>query len=307
MRFNRCGVLLKNYIGDSVMASPLVRSLAANSGELTLAASPTVLELLRFPNFQPNFVEVGKLSKPAQLWNVARQLRRAKLDAIFLVNRSFRSALAARLSGTLIRVGHSTEGRSWLLTHAVRYDEVENEAQSYLHLAQALDIETPFTTPELFVSEEERVAGLNQLQGASVGIQPGARHDYKEIPMPVLLSLADWLQEHGKKIVYFGGPEERGKLAALGDSGVDLVGKTTLRGTLGALSGLELMVGGDTGVMHLAASVGTPTVTAFGRTPASKWGWFSPPHQVLQAPKGNMSDLSADELIASAERALCAG
>ncbi|HJP82248.1 MAG TPA: glycosyltransferase family 9 protein [Fimbriimonadaceae bacterium] len=300
-------MLLKDYIGDSVMASALVRSLAANSGELTLAASPTVRELLRFPNFQPNLVEVGRLSKPVQLWNVAQQLRRAKLQAIFLVNRSFRSALAARLSGTPIRVGHSTEGRSWLLTHAVRYDEAENEAQSYLHLAQALDIQTPFTTPELYVSEEERAAGLRQLQGATVGIQPGARHDYKEIPVAVLLSLVDWLKEHGKRIAYFGGPEERGKLQDLGDSAVDLVGKTTLRGTLAALSGLELMIGGDTGVMHLAASVGTPTVTAFGRTPTSKWGWFTAPHQVLQAPNGNMSDLSADELIATVERALCAG
>ncbi len=304
MSFERSLIVLKNYIGDSVMASPLVRSVAAVSGATDILAAPLVEQIFRFPNFRVRFYDPGKLSHLPNLMRMAKRVREGKYDAAFIVNRSFRSALLTRLAGIPRRIGHATEGRAWLLTDRIPYHPTKNEALCYLDL---LGDETPvFTQPELFVTEEERERGRELLDGATVGIQPGARHDYKQVPVPVWQALGRRLIESGERLAFVGGPEERALLGEMQLPGVDLVGKTTLRESMGALAGLRLLAGGDTGVMHLAAALGTPTVTAFGPTPYEKWGWFQEPHQVVVAPDREVKKLEGVMMIEAAERAMCA-
>ena len=85
---------------------------------------------------------------------------------------------------------------------------------------------------------------------------------------------------------------------------VDLIGACTIRQTMSALASVRLAIGGDTGVMHLAAGLGVPTVTAFGPTPAVKWGHHYAPHQVLQAPAQDLAQLDSRTLIQAALQAL---
>lgn len=211
-----------------------------------------------------------------------------------------------RMAGVPRRVGHSTEGRGSLLTDQVSYDDDRNEAESYLDLLRAIQVEPRFVEPCLELSEAESHKGREIGSGATIGIQAGARHEYKRIPAEVWHEVGKWLQSRGHRLAFLGGAEERQHLAELRLEGVDIVGNSTLRETLGVLGSLKGMLGGDTGVMHLAAAVGTPTVTVFGRTSAKKWGWFREPHQVIQARNGDTRTVTADEVITAAERALCA-
>ncbi|MBC8063407.1 MAG: glycosyltransferase family 9 protein [Chlorobia bacterium] len=304
MRFERSLVVLKNYLGDSVMASPLVRSVAAISGATDVLGAPVVEQIFRFPNFRARFYDPGNLSKLGQLLRMVKRVREGKYEVAFIVNRSFRSALLAKLAGIPKRVGHATEGRGWLLTDRVPYHPTKNEALCYLDLLQGA--EPDFTKPELFASDEERERGKELLSGATIGIQPGARHEYKQIPIPVWQAVGRRLIDQGGKLAFIGGVEERGLLGELQLPGVDLIGRTTLRETIGVVANLELMIGGDTGVMHLAAGAGTPTITVFGPTPSEKWGWFESPHQVIIAPDKDIQRLEASTLIEAAERVTCA-
>lgn len=304
MHFDRSLIVLKNYIGDSVMASPLVRSVAAVSGATDILASPMVEQICRFPDFRVRFYDPGKLSNVANLMRMAKRVREGTYDVAFIVNRSFRSALLTRLAGIPRRIGHATEGRAWLLTDKIPYHPTKNEALCYLDL---LGNESPaFSQPELFVSQEERQRGRDLLDGATVGIQLGARHEYKQVPIPVWKALGKRLIESGERLAFLGGAEERELLGEVQLPGVDLVGKTSIRESMGAMAELRMMAGGDTGVMHLAASLGTATVTAYGPTPYEKWGWFQEPHQVVVAPDRDVSKLEPDAFIAAAERAICA-
>jgi ADP-heptose:LPS heptosyltransferase len=141
--------------------------------------------------------------------------------------------------------------------------------------------------------------------GATIGIQPGARNLDKQVPTSVWQEVARQLVNDGHRLAFLGGPEERGLLGELQVDGVDLVGKTTLRETIGAMANLKLVLGADTGVMHLAAAVGTPTVTTFGPTPADKWGWFAEPHRVIKATGGDIRTISASQLLEAAGASLC--
>lgn len=307
MPFERSLIVLKNYLGDTVMASPLVRAVQSQSSATDILGPPISEQILRFPDRKSRFYDPGNLAKVSQLLRTAKLVKQGQYDIAFVVNRSFRSALVVRLAGIPMRIGHSTEGRGFLLSHRVPYHKDRNEALSYLDLLRATGQKVPGEfdgKPTLWVSDDERSQGAALLNGATIGIQPGARHDYKQIPIGIWQAIGKELLGRGHRVAFFGGAEERGILGELQFQGEDLVGRTSLRETIGALSNLSLMIGGDTGVMHLAAAVGTPTITAFGPTPAKKWGWYSEPHTVIQARNKDLKNLEYQEFETAISRVL---
>lgn len=301
-------VFLKSYLGDAVMATPMLRSLRQMGKPCEVWAAPAVREVVRVEPETLHFVDPPRLSPPSRFLQTVKALRAAGFNRAILVNRSFRSALLARLANIPVRVGHRTEGRGFLLTHALRYDRHAPESESYLALIRALGEPVDSEPPAIWLSEADRARGTELLAGATVGVQPGARYAAKQLPVETLARAVRTWQAAGHRIAAFGGSEEREaaeKLQQLIDAPlVDLVGRTSLRETLGALAGLRAMVGSDTGVMHLAAGVGCPTVTVFGPTPADKWGHHRPPHRVLRAPGADLRRVTAEELHRAAAEVL---
>lgn len=288
-------MILKQYLGDGVMCEPLITTLAQSYSRVDVLALPAVQQVLGQLESDVNFVLAEKVKTLRETMNLARRLRRKSYDVAFLVNRSFRSALLARLAKIPLRVGHGTEGRSFLLTRSVRYEDRDFEAKSYLDLAEAVGLNGGRVEPILRLTDAERSEGALRSQGAKVAIQPGARHGYKQVPTSVLIEIARKVQDRGAGIVLVGGAEERDAAADLKSRFdrpvVDLVGQTGIRQTMGVLASVRVALGGDTGVMHLAAGLGTPTVTCFGPTPAVKWGHHYAPHRVIQAEGGNIESL----------------
>jgi ADP-heptose:LPS heptosyltransferase len=66
------------------------------------------------------------------------------------------------------------------------------------------------------------------------------------------------------------------------------------------------MVGSDTGLMHIAAAVGCPTVTVFGKLNASKWGHAYPPHHVISSPGDDPRNLDPQVVVNACRQALSA-
>jgi heptosyltransferase II len=307
-RPERALILLKpQFLGDAVMAAPLLDAVAGHYAETLVSAGGAVEQLLADREGAVRFVPGRKVSGIGPVLRAARELREHRAGLVFLVNRSFRSALAARLAGIPMRVGHATEGRGFLLTHSAPYGPAAFEADCYLDLARLVGISAEAAKPRLTVAEEEAQAGLEALQGATLGVQPGARYPRKQIPLEVLAeSIRSLPKEHG--VALLGGPEEEPFVLRfselLGRPAVNLVGKLPIRHTMGALSRLRAMVGSDTGLMHVAAAVGCPTVTVFGPNPASKWAHRYPPHEALVAPKGQMNRMDPQPIAEAARRLL---
>ncbi len=290
------------------MAEPLISALAENYSHVDVLALPPVHQVLGHLDGKVSFVHMEKIRTLRETMVQARKVRLKGYDVAYLVNRSFRSALLARFAKIPIRVGHGTEGRSFLLTKSVTYRDEDFEALSYSDLARAMEIEVPRVEPSLAVTDAEREEGRTLARGATVVIQPGARHDYKRIPTELLAEVAKALESRGRRIAFLGGPEEAAHGEALtnlmSQAPVDLIGKTSIRQTLSVLANTEAAIGSDTGVMHLAAGLGIPTVTGFGPTPAIKWGHHYAPHRVLQAPNRDLTQLDPAVLVQAALKAL---
>lgn len=288
------------------MAAPLLDAVVAAGKRVDVLCGPLVRQVLADRESRVRFLEGARLTG-LDVLRVSRRLR--DYGQVLLVNRSFRSALAARLARIPERVGHATEGRGFLLTHPVVYDEARYEAECYLDLwraaGHAID---EGVRPSLGVSPEDRQRGADLAAGATVGVQPGARYSAKQYPAEAMAKVISKLQQEGHNVALLGGKDETESAerfqSLLPEPCVNLVGRCSIRETMGVLANLRVAVGSDTGVMHLAVGVGCPSVTIFGPNPASKWGHRFGPHQVLEAPEGKPALLEPAQVVAAVRRAL---
>lgn len=147
------------------------------------------------------------------------------------------------------------------------------------HLAGALRLDPPplptaWTSP----AEEQEAAALLPDGPPLIGLGPTANWAGKIWPADRFVALGEALTARlpGARIVVFGGPgagerDAASPLLAAFPGAIDLVGKQTLSEAAACLARCTLFIGNDSGLMHLAASAGTPTLGLFGPTPASEY------------------------------------
>lgn len=304
MSSERIVVALKHkFIGDAVLATPLLRTLAARYEQPHVLVAPHIKQLLSGePGVQ--FIESGNPKGWREFLGQLRSLRKGRFDVAVLVNRNFRSALLAKMARIPRRIGFPTEGRAMLLTDRVPYDPDGFESACYARLGEPLGLEVPALPVQLTLSPTEIVAGRAAVGSAVVGLQPGSSFGVRAIPPDHAARIANVLTERGFPVALFGGKEERhfaeALLPLLKEPPVDLVGKCSLRETMAALSRMRLFIAGDTGLVHTSAALGVRTITTFGVSQAAKWGHAYEPHSVYQAPEADMRKMDVEAVIAAA-------
>lgn len=308
MRSERVLVWLKyRFIGDAVLTTPLLHALATAYDKPDVLAAPHLMQLLH-GEAGLNLIPNPKVKSAGDFFRQVREIRAGKYDVGVIVNRSFRSALMAKMAGVKRRIGFPTEGRGMLLTDSVPYDAIGFEGACYAKLGEHLGLGVPTHPPRLTVSAEESAQGETLRQSATIGLQPGSTVAQRALPPQHAAKVANALTADGHTIALFGGKEERTfaetLLPLLDKPAVDLVGRCSLRETMAALSGLRAYVSADSGIVHTAVALGVPTVTTFSWTPAEKWGHDYPPHTVLVAPNHDMQAMDVDAVIAAVKDGL---
>jgi heptosyltransferase-2 len=210
---------------------------------------------------------------------LARRLKRENYGSALVMPRTWKSALAPFLAGIPERTGFVGELRFALLND-LRYGErrlprmVDRCAALALPKAAALPAEWP--RPELNVTRAESDAWRRQHGIASekpvVALAPGAVGPSKRWPASAYAALARHLIAEGFVVWLIGGPEEKSLAAEIiGDTAArDLTGHD-LRNAILALAAANVAVSNDSGLLHVAAAVGTPAIGIFG--PTSPWHW----------------------------------
>ena len=146
-------------------------------------------------------------------------------------------------------------------------------------LAASMGI-APTPKPTCWISAADEAAAAALLPGDKlIGLGPTANWSGKVWPAERFVALFHGLAARmpGARAVVFAGPgaAERAMaapvLAAL-PGAIDLCGRLTLAEASACLARCAIFVGNDSGLMHLAAAAGTPTLGLFGPTPASEYG-----------------------------------
>jgi lipopolysaccharide heptosyltransferase II len=277
-----------NWLGDACMALPAVRAMKAGRPDLKLTVfGPEKLRELW--EAQP---EVDRyIGKPAKegLFAAARRIRATGVhfDAAVLLTNSTRSTLEFWLAGIPRLVGYKGSLRSKLLNQIIKEPKVSgpppHHALRYLHIARTCGAETAGW-------EGSAVPAIEPNQTLRIGICAGAEYGpAKRWPLERFAEVIRQVASLRPEVewVFFGAPGEAAmgeQLSALVGAArhMNLVGKTKLSELITHLRGCRLLLTNDTGTMHLAAALGTPTVSIFGSTEPVLTGPLGPHHTVVR-------------------------
>lgn len=289
-----------NWLGDAVMTIPamgVVRR-AFPDAEITLLANPAVAELFKeHPSCDHVIVWDKKhLHKGAAgLLRFSSKLHRDNFNLAILFQNAIEAAIMVWLARIPRRVGYRTDGRGLLLNYGVPVsprDRRLHHVAYYLHMLEKAGIVAEPGPLSLSCTPEE-VAGARERLGEAdwVAINPGAAYGSAKRWLPERFAQAanQIYMEFKTPILLLGSPNE----ASVGNqiSGKmnvphkNLIGTTSIRELMAALSLCRLLLTNDSGPMHIAAAFNIPIVALFG-----------PTDHTTTSPAGNISKIIRHEV-----------
>ena len=170
------------------------------------------------------------------------------------------------------------------------------------HLARPLagfGIRPPVdTVPRIDMPPRDRRQG-------PVVIHPGSGGAVKCWPASRFAAVLEWLRRRRIPAVVLWGPAERARAEELARLlPPERLSPATPFALAEALAGARLYVGNDSGPGHLAAAVGTPTISLFGPTDPRVWRPLGPRARVITAPDAPMESLALERVLGVLEEEL---
>jgi heptosyltransferase-2 len=281
-------VRMPNWLGDLVMATPVLKDLRVHwpKTKITAMCQGAVGDVLQE---DPNLDEILKFKRPSgwihrsEHGDILQPLRQGHYDLGILLTNSFSSAWWFWRGHVQNRVGYASHLRSFLLDYAIPFPPEKNAqhlVQTYKMLLEPLGIPLSTTSPQLYVTEQEkfkvkeRLAKLEvESNDILVGINPGAAYGSAKCWLPDRFKkVTQMLLDNPKiKILYFGDKSGSPLVEEIcagfpNDRVINLSAKTTLRELVAYIQACDLFLTNDSGPMHIASALGVPLLALFGST-----------------------------------------
>ncbi|MDR5903900.1 lipopolysaccharide heptosyltransferase II [Franzmannia qiaohouensis] len=279
-----------SWVGDMVMAQSLLMTLKARHPGCRIGVVAPAWSL-------PMLSRMAEVDDAIALdvghgefgWRVRREVAtslRGRFDRAIVLPRSWKSALVPFLARVPVRLGFTGEQRLVLLNRRRPLDKgaldqtVKRFVSLGLPVAEAASGDFAIPRPRLAVDPDNLVElrlALGLSSRPAIGMMPGAEYGpAKQWPPAYFRQLATWLVEAGFEVRVLGGPKdvEDGEHIAAGLEHVhNLCGKTRLADAVDLLADCQQVVTNDSGLMHVAAAVGTRVHALYGSSSPD----FTPP------------------------------
>lgn len=288
-------VLRPDHLGDVLLARPAIELLAKHCrvtvvvgpwGAPSLQGLPIRVATFEYPGFTRR-AKPHALAPYISVLAFATRLRSERPDAVVVLRPDhWWGALAAALAGVPVRVGVNHPDVAQFLTHPVDWEVSEHAARTGLRIAECSlsafgvaasrgeCVPTFEPTPAANEAATRWLQGNALVSSALIVVHPGAGAALKSWPPQRWSALVDALGEQGP-VVLTGGASEAALLAQI---------QAHARGQCRVVTELSwdelaalyhrasVVVGMDSGPLHLATAVGTPTVRLFGPTDPAIYG-----------------------------------
>jgi len=276
----RIGVMKTVAIGDMILASAVVKDVVRTfpTAEVVLFSGVDNQAIARLiPGVK---VVALPMTKP---WSVVRRLRSEQLDVLLDLGQWTRvDAICSFLSRARYTIGFETPGqhRHFAYDATVRHSDVVHELENFRRLVGELGVEPlsipTIETPQVAAEVDEPAPRPYVV----FHLWPGGFKSWlKEWPAASWRALAARVAAEGFSVVLTGAPADAARTESFVRSsvstGVPLVnaaGRYSLSELVTVFRASSCVVSVNTGVMHLAATVGAPTVALNGPTSERRWG-----------------------------------
>jgi heptosyltransferase-2 len=244
------------------MAQPLLARLRAADAEtrIDVLAPPWVAPVVRRMAEVDDVIEANLRHGELQLgerWRLGRMLKQRAYDRAVVLPNTWKSALIPLFAGIPVRTGYARPG---LLNRAHRKKAArEPMTVHYARLAEdpGADPASPLPFPHLREKDNDTAARFG-ISGAYTVLCPGAEYGPAK-RWPFFRELAEKLDG---QVVLIGSLSDKKDSEHI--KGINLIGQTTLDEAIDLIAAATRVVTNDSGLMHVAAAVGTPLVALFG-------------------------------------------
>lgn len=287
---SRILVISPNWIGDAVMAQPLLRLLkeAHPLHAIDVLAPPPVSAVWRAMSEVDTVLETSFRHGALQLkarWQLARQLKQHGYDAAYVLPNTLKFALIPWLAGIRKRVGYLGENRYGLLNVIHRDDKRAPRGMVAFYAALAAPpaangaasiVALQGLKPRLTVADAEAERVMRNFglapQLPLVVFAPGAEFgSAKRWPAAYFGQLAVSVRElmEEAQIVLLGSVKDQPVTAEIvkwAPAAISLAGSTSLAEAIALIARADAVVSNDSGLLHIASALNRPVVALYGPT-----------------------------------------
>lgn len=302
-------VIRYRFIGDTLLTVPFLRNLrcAYPDAQIDMLVAPMSGDIIKECPYIDNFIYFDTTrkhryehagGKKKTFWSYVKLLKEQKYDKAYILKRSLSSAFLAFAAGIKQRIGFNTEGRGLLLTKRVPYKNNQHEIECFLDVLRADGIEIKDDYLENWIKNEEykKVDGIfkdNNIENIKkVLVHATSGNHKKEWPKENFARIIEYLSNEKHVQVIYTGTQNDGLTyenieslicKKLEIKPLNLCGYLTLRESLALTEKCDLIIGCDSGNLHIAASVNTPVIGIYGPMDTNRWRPWSNNAQILTA------------------------
>ncbi|GLH71067.1 lipopolysaccharide heptosyltransferase II [Geothrix rubra] len=264
-------VRFPRFVGDAAMQLPVLRLLREiGEGPIVVWGPKAAVGLVEGTGLCD--ATVPDEGKPGP-WAMARLLRKHRAARSIHFPKSLRPALAAWLARVPERIGVDESLAGPFNTHSGPFWKADGPFLLRYHAV--LKRRWPDLPPMPFADFDPGVP-IDRPAQPYLCLMPGSTWASKAWPAESYRMILLRARVEGFAVAVLGSPDEAAVCAAVaGTEGIDLCGRTTLQEAAAWLRGARGALGNDSGLSHLAAACGAPTLAIYGATDprgSTPWG-----------------------------------
>ena len=269
----KVAVYSPNWIGDAVMAVPFIQELKKRNptAKLIVICKAWVSDIFENHKAVDQIISIPNSHLNSFLGTIKTglMLRDMKFNLSFTLTDSFRSAFILWLSGSKKRYGYNTQMRSFLLTHLIlASSETIHRSKKYLGLLNNQPSKNAY--PKLYFTETEKNWAKEEMKKIGfknpVALLPYSVGKNRTLPNQLLKK---WINGSHNNYLIFGSKNDHKNSIILMESCNNvsiksICGIFTLRESMALLNLCNFALAADSGLGHISASLGIPTISFFG-------------------------------------------
>ncbi|MGM0470928.1 MAG: lipopolysaccharide heptosyltransferase II [Bacillota bacterium] len=294
---NRIVVIDLLYMGDLIFATPFLRNLRTKypNAQIDLVLNANFADLLAD---YPHLDQIYAYDKAWSIWqsiSFARELAANNYDLGLNLHGNWRTAILLKLINPDYSVGYGGKGRGIWLDQELTPPKDCHMVEVYLDFLYQLGFnELDQQGLELVIKPQakEQIADWLANKGVEssqpvVGLNTGGSWETKRWLSSGFAELADTLLKRGYQVIFLGGPSDRQRVQEIveqmGKEPFVATGQTNLPELAALVNECDLVISGDSGPVHVAAAVQTPTITIFGPSDEVKYQPYQTESELVTA------------------------
>jgi len=289
------------YMGDLIFATPFFRQLRKNypDSKIDIIVNSNFYDLIEDNPYFDKVIAYDKNWSIKDSYNFAKRIKKNNYDLGINIHGNWRTILLMYLISPDYNIGYGGDGKSIFLDKTIETTDDLHMVEVYLQFLEKMGLKRYENSKlELRVNEEAKISVQKFLDKkykeknlakdkSLIALNTGGTWPTKRWPEFKFAKLADKIIENGNEVIFVGGPSDKKRVEYIismmeKDRVINATGKTNIKELAALVKKCDLVISNDSGPVHVAAAVGTKTITIFGPSDENKYKPYGEIHEIVK-------------------------